>query len=480
MWWLCHVTAVGMLLLCVYLGGYWGAWCALLRPLMARFPEATTRANLAIAFVAAVGWVGLDAIRAWLLSGFPWNGLGVSQFENLGIIQIARLGGVELVTWLVVFANMIGALTVVRFYREMRRSQKLKPHFDFSICMALIAGAFAWGIGIVWSKPKAAPKTVRFGIVQGNIPQERKFDPVEAYRTIETYLNFTAFLTVGSGGSGRPDIVLWPETATGTGIFQDRALMEAMRDLMRTAKYSVIMGSIEVSRGEFYNSAILFLPEEGGYRSYKKQRLVPFGEFIPFRKWIPWLGTIAGLPGDYSFGDGTDAILEAPARAGAVKMGMLICFEDTLPGLARARARDGAGLLVNITNDGWFRESPGAWLHVANAIFRCIETGLPMVRCANTGVSCIIEPTGRVADLLRNGKKIVGLSGAFARDVALAPPVEQTVYVRWGHVFPLCCLALTACYVAYEFARDRKRRRAAVPIRAAQEVSLTNPPSGGD
>jgi len=480
MWWLAHVTVLGMVLLCLYLGAFWAAWCALLRLAMVRFPEATTRANLVISTVAAVGWVGLDALRGWLLSGFPWNGLGVSQFQNLGLIQIAKLGGVELVTWLVVFVNAIGALTVVRFYREVMRSQKLRPHFDFSVCLAIVAGAFAWGIGEIWNKPKVEPQMVGVGFIQGNIPQELKFDPVEAYGTLETYLNFTSFLANGGGGSSRPDIILWPETATGTGIFQDRALTEAVRDMMRKAQFSLLMGSIDVDRGRFYNSAMLFLPEEGSYRMYRKQHLVPFGEFVPLRRWMPWLANFAGMPGDYSPGDGSDAVLQAPAASGPVDMGLLICFEDTLPELARQRASRGARLLVNLTNDGWFRDSPGAWLHVANAIFRCIETGLPMVRCANTGVSCVIEPTGRISEIpLRDGARVVGLRGAFARDVAMPGAPGPTVYVRWGHRFPLCCLVLTACYVAYEFARDRKRRRAAEPIRAAQEVSLTSPPSGG-
>lgn len=477
MWWLAHVTTLGMLLLCLYLAGYWAAWCALLRPVMTRYPEATTRANLVISFVAATGWVGLDAVRAWLLSGFPWNGLGVSQFENLGMIQIARLGGVELVTWLVIFANMIGALTIIRFYREMRRSQKLRPHFDFSICMALIAAAFAWGIGRVWSKPERARQSVKVGIVQGNIPQELKFDPAEVYGTTEKYVSFTSFLA-GAGTGASPDLILWPETATGTGVFQDRALTQAVADLMRGARFSLLLGSVELWRDAYYNSAILFLPKEGGYKAYKKQRLVPFGEFIPFRRWMPWLGNLAGLPGDYRAGDGSDGVLGAPTASGQARLGLLICFEDTLPALARSRVKDGAELLVNLTNDGWFRDSPGAWLHVANAIFRCIETGLPMVRCANTGVSCIIEPTGRIAEILRDGQKIIGVQGAFVRDVAIPQLSAQTPYVRWGHLFPLCCLALTACYVAYEFARNRDRRRAAKPIRAAQEVSLTSRPSG--
>lgn len=481
MWWLWYVTPLGMVLLCGYLGAYWGAWGWVVGRALARLPGTTTRANLAIAFVAAAGWVGLDAVRGWALSGFPWNGLGVSQFENLGVIQIARLGGVELVTWLVVFANAIAALTVVRFYREMRRAQKMRPHFDFSVCMALVAASFAWGIGEIWRKPDVVPQRVRVGFVQGNVPQDLKFDPEEAHGILETYLNLTAFLAGGGAGNGCPDIILWPETATGTGIFQDRALTEAVSATMRDARFSLMMGSIDVEKGRFYNSAVLFLPQEGGYRVYRKERLVPFGEFVPLRGWMPWLANLAGMPGDYSPGDGSDAVMEAPAESGPVDMGLLICFEDTLPGLARRRAEMGARVLVNLTNDGWFRDSPGAWLHVANAVFRCIETGLPMVRCANTGVSCVIEPTGRIPEIpLRDGDRVVGLSGAFAREVLLPVPPGPTPYMRWGHLFPLCCLALTASYVAYEFARDRQRRRAAEPIRAAQEVSLTSPPSGGD
>ncbi len=481
MWWLWHVTAVGMVLLCLYLGGYWAAWAWLAGRVMGRFPETTTRANLAVGAVVAVGWVGLDAVRGWALSGFPWNGLGVSQYDNLGVIQIAKLGGVELVTWLVVFANAIGALTVVRFQREMSRSQKMRPHFDFSVCIAVVAASFAWGIGEIWQKPVVEPQRVRVGFVQGNVPQEVKFDPEEAHGILENYLNFTSFLAGGGGGGGKPDLVLWPETATGTGIFQDRALTEAVVGMMRDADFSLLLGTVDVDRGRFYNSAVLFLPKEGGYAAYRKERLVPFGEFIPLRRWMPWLANLAGMPGDYSPGDGEDSVMEAPAASGPVDMGILICFEDTLPALARQRAGRGARLLVNLTNDGWFRDSPGAWLHTANAVFRCIETGLPMVRCANTGVSCVIEPTGRIPEIpLRDGDRIVGLAGAFSREVAIPVPPGPTPYVRWGHLFPLCCLLLTASYVAYEFARDRQRRRAAEPILAAQEVSLTSRPSAGE
>ncbi len=450
-WWLGYVTVPGMLLLAMYLGGYWAAWAWVWDRLSRRFAETTSRGNLAAAALGACAWTGLEWARGWMFSGFPWTGLGVSQFRNIGINQIAALGGVELAGWLLAFANGVFALTLVRLKREAERSQRLRPHLDFSLTMALAGGAFLWGVSRYFA-PAPPARDLAVGFVQGNVPQAEKFEEMAQAEILERHVEATHLLAAAN-----PDLILWPETATGTGMFQDRALTAAVMELAEGARHGLLIGALDYDGRDYYNAAFAFPPGEGRFSVYRKEHLVPFGEFIPGRRWFPWLGALVPLPLDYRPGNG-GGVLAIGTPAGPVRAGVLICFEDVFPGLAGRRAAAGAELLVNLTNDAWFRESPAAWQHAAIAVFRSIETGLPMVRCSNHGVTCVIDRLGRIVRVLEDDTgRAVGVRGTMLARVAVPERPAPTPWARGGRYFGLLCAVAGAAFAATEL---RRRPRA--------------------
>ena len=470
-WWIWHVTPVGMVLLCAYLGAYWIPFGWVWKRACLRFPNTSSRGNLAAGAIAAVTWVALEAVRGWMFSGFPWNNLAVSQWRNLVLIQVASVGGTALLSALLVLANAVGALTLVRFKREAEKTQKLRPHLDFSATMALTALSALLGLRTVWRLDSGGME-LRFAAVQGNIPQDQKFDALRGEQIFDIYAGLSQ-----AASATQPDLLLWPETATGTGLMQSPEINAGLREMMDGAGFTLVAGSVLTTDAGDFNAAFSFPPGDGEIGFYSKQHLVPFGEFIPGRRWFPWIANFIPIPSDYVAGT-NGGPLRVSVRGTNVALGLLICFEDVLPYLARARAEQGAQVLVNLTNDGWFKESPGAWQHVACAVFRCVETRLPMLRAANTGVTCAIDPAGRITDLLQdeNGRSLC-VRGFLSSRVVVPSGAGDTWYLRGGRFFPLCCVLLAGCFAAYELIGRQRPPRAASPLRAAQEVSLTRRPN---
>ncbi len=437
MWWLGYVTPVGAALLLVMMGGTWVLWFVVAQPVLRMAPSTRSRDNIAVSAALATLWVGVEGVCQWIFGGLPWNPVAVSQTENLAILQLASLGGTALVSWLMVFVNGIVALSLVRLWREISNAQKLKPHLDFSLTMALLGGAFLFGVGRVWEKVEATePKAeLRFAALQGNIPQDEKFDFAASQAALDKYAGMTRF-----AAEAKPSLILWPETATGATMFQDRVFTQTIAELSREAGYSLLLGVVDYDGESYYNAAMLFGPKETGYTTYHKQRLIPFGEFLPGRALAPWLARFFPLPLDYQAGSAGEGLLPLVVEGRPVPVGVLICFEDLFAERARQRALSGALVLVNLTNDGWFRDSPAAWQHARHAVFRAVETGLPLIRCTNTGVTCQIDRYGRMREVLVDaGGKVIGAEGflAASAEIRLDPP--RTFYVLGGWLFSLAC-----------------------------------------
>jgi apolipoprotein N-acyltransferase len=474
-WWVKHVTTPGMVALCVYLGLYWaGAMWAWARA-CARLPETGSRNNLMASALLATAWVGLDWVRGWMFSGFPWHGLGVSQWRNVVLIQVAAVGGVDLLTWLMVFANGIGALTLVRVWREVRRTQRLRMHLDFSLTLAVLGACTVLGLRAAWAHGMSG-RPLRVACIQGNIPQDEKFDAMRAEELMEIYAQQT-----GIASAAGPDLVLWPESATGAGLLDTMEMRAGLAELLDATGRPLLAGSVfRDADGLDYNAALLFSPGGGDVPMYAKEHLLPFGEYLPGRRWFPWLARWIPLPSDYAPGRG-GGVMEVPQGSNVVRAGVVICFEDVLADTVRRRVRDGAELLVNLTNDAWFKDSPGAWQHAVHAVFRCVETRRPMVRCTNHGVTCVIDSAGRMTEVLRGAEgRAVGVRGFLLASVGVPAPGEPTWFLRGGWLFPLCCAGAAGLLACYELAGRHRPPRAAGPFRAAQEVSLTRRPNARD
>ena len=190
---------------------------------------------------------------------------------------------------------------------------------------------------------------------------------------------------------------------------------------------------------------------------YRKVHLVPFGEYVPGRHTIPLLARVVGdqVPDDFAFGKEFTVFKLSGDKA---KAAPLICFEDTIGDLARQFVLAGANLLVNVTNDGWFLRSAGSQQHLANAVFRCVETRLPMVRAANTGVTCFINEFGNITQTLLDENGTPFTQGTLTGQVAIAANTEPTFYVRHGELFAYSCIGVMTLTLAFFIVRRVVRR----------------------
>jgi apolipoprotein N-acyltransferase len=272
--------------------------------------------------------------------------------------------------------------------------------------------------------------TLKTAIIQGNIRQDVKWGEAFKLETIGIYSQLT------SKEGGGVDLVLWPETAMPFILEADpaRNVIAAIPErLSSNLLFGTLFGD---ARGRFYNSAYVFGRKGEFVGRYDKVHLVPFGEFTPLRDYFPFLEKISVATGDFFSGNGHE-----PISTELCKVGVLICYEGTFPSITVDAARRGAQVFVNITNDAWFGRSSAPYQHLAFYTFRAIETDRFVLRAANTGVSAIIDPRGR----------IVARTGVFVRTVlkgTFAMRDSQTFYVRHGDYFVLVCFLLLVGLVA--------------------------------
>jgi len=270
----------------------------------------------------------------------------------------------------------------------------------------------------------------------------------------------------GTRGTRPSDLLIWPEAALPD--FGDANYI-AVTNLIRTHHVWMILNGDDAEyhadTTNYFNAAFLFDPDGKFISVYHKQKLVIFGEYIPLARWLPFLKYFTPITGGWTSGNKpvtfelerrtpvrheiqiisqkADSEIGGPAENSfRVKTSTLICFEDSFPETARAAAQDDLDFLVNVTNDGWFGEGAEQWQHAANAIFRAVENGLPLVRCANNGVTCWIDASGRVQEFLKNDKGNVHRIGALTVEIPLLTPGEKrarTFYNRHGDWFGWAC-----------------------------------------
>jgi len=479
--WLTTVTPLGWFVLAFYMAIYFALWtwfCGLLRPrerkkpiaaskwsqmlVRARTTAALTQSpwlkstnNLMLAFLLAAGWTALEWLRGWVFSGFGWNGLGVALHANWPLIQIAEFTGVAGLSFLVAFVNVIILATGYRLILEAR-THMVRPHFDFTITMASIVGVLVFGLRAAQISPPAKP--LRVAAVQANVPQQQKFDPQFGRKIFD---QFRRLSEISLRSNSPPELLVWPESSMPGPVLQDQESYKFVMDLAASAETDLLLGTIDEENGDAYNAALLV--SEGGDRVqlYRKIHLVPFGEYVPGRHTVPLLAQIVGdqVPGDFQPGK-EHTVFTLTNRE--VQVAPLICFEDTIGELTRrfvlpTETSPGANLLVDMTNDGWFQHSAGSHQHLANAIFRCVETRRPMLRAANTGVTCFINQFGRITQELRDDTGSTFTEGVLTGEINVPTEHQLTFYVRHGELFAKACTAIALiAIVAFGSVRFRR------------------------
>ena len=423
--------------------------------------------NLRIALLAASAWVAQEWTRGWLFGGFGWNGLGVALHQNIALIQAADLAGLPGLSFLVAFANVIAFITIRRFVAEVGRT-RVRPHWDFSVMMASVVATFAYGVHALMHPidlpPAAGGDTVplRIAAVQPDIPESDKSDPA---RVQQIYGRYDALTRTAL--AWQPQLLLWPEASTLTDLF-DPDTFGYLKELLSDSDTAFLLGSFLSSpdAGE-YNIAACLTRHGEGVQIYRKMHLVPFGEYIPLRHSFPLFAKIAGelVPGDLR--PGTEYTLFHIGPPPPLRIAPLICFEDTDGDHTRrfvSGENRGAQLLVNITNDSWFGRSPGCEQHLANALFRAIENRRPLVRAANTGVTCMIDSQGRILHSLLNPDGTPFLEGILFGTVYVPRNPVFTLYTRYGDWVAFASTAVSLLAIGFRLIRPMGRTGRMGPI----------------
>lgn len=391
-------------------------------------------------FVLPAFWVVLEWIRTevpdWSLG---WNLLAYSQASQLPVATLARAIGAHGVSGLVLFANFTFFI-----FLDVLRTKHQSGVIALFIGFIFLTSVFGWHFNnsARWKSKDHLMDVIRAAIIQGNIPQEEKWDPKNKRASIEIHEKFTYLVSRGED----LDLVVWPEAAF-PAYFNRDPLRHRVLEFQRELEVPLLLGSpyleYPVEEREIaYNSAYLIDRKFSVMDRYDKIRLVAFGEYVPWRFLFGLLGLerFAYSLGVSDFEAGKEIkIFELDQK---YPFSVLICFEDTFPSLARKAVQKGARFLVVITNDAWFGKSAAPYQHLQASIFRAIENGVPMIRAANTGVSAFISGRGEVIDRVKNqyGHDTF-IGGGLVRSVALER--GKTAYQRWGFQIPFYSLAIT-------------------------------------
>jgi apolipoprotein N-acyltransferase len=391
---------------------------------------ALPRAPIAVLLYIPALWVGLEYLRGHLFTGFPWVLSGYALAGNFVLSQAADIAGV----WALSFAVM---LVNAAIYLVLSSGMRRRPWPLGAIILAalIMTAMVAYGVVRPMQVDRALgtwPK-VRVSAAQGNIDQAVKWDKKSRSRTLDVYSRLTR-----AAAARGARLVVWPETAVPFYLEHYEAGRERLFSIARRSGLTILTGSPaydynkRTGRRRYYNSAYVISRKGRLAGRYDKVHLVPYGEYVPLKRYMPFIKKLTVGTGDFTAGPGP-----SPINVNGFRAGVLICYEAIFPSLARASVRAGAGILVNITNDAWFGRTAAPYQHLEMARLRAVENRVYMIRAANTGVSAIIDPAGRIL------KKTT----LFKEDVITADVRTRkgpaTLYTRYGDFLAYASLVFT-------------------------------------
>lgn len=399
-----------------------------------------------------LSWVSLEYVRSIILSGFPWGLVGYSQFSRLHLIQMADVFGVYGVSGIVMLGNAALFMLVLAVSGKRWQGFALRPAGAAAAVLLLVAA-----LGSAWMYGKMAVSGMdaraanadglNTAVIQGNIDQAQKWDRTFRRQTLDKYFRLS-----GKAPAPSPDLVVWPETAAPFYFNYDAGAREKFQERVAALDRAFLIGTLSADTDgrvpAEYNSAYLLGRDGAVLGRYDKVHLVPFGEYVPFHQWLPFIDTLVAQTGNFEAGrKGTVLAWEE------ADIGILICYEAIFPRLSAEMAANGADFLVNMTNDAWFGKTSAPYQHFSMAVFRAIENRRALVRAANTGISGFVDPVGRITET----------SGLFAdavlsRRIALIRDYE-TVYTRYKDLPALACLVATGGIFVLLFLFSVKTKR---------------------
>ena len=431
-YWVTYVSSLGFAILVCYLSLYFAVFGLLFsinykQPALRSFSKGgPTTNNL---FIIPCVWVALEYIRAHLFSGFGWALLGYSQYRNLAIIQISDITGAYGVSFLIVLVN-VGIWQAI--FRLRKKDSAILPVFCtlFSVLLTL-------GYGYFRLNHRPEGKNIKVAVVQGNIPQWQKWQPQARDFILKRYSSLTE-----QAARKKPEIIIWPETSLPGYLEDDPELLKEITSLSnKISPAYLLVGTPQAPLDRnSYNSATLLFQGKIIQR-YDKLHLVPFGEFMPWPGFFSRF-SFAGLIGNFSPGENYTVFSLDQTKA-KVKFSVLICFEDVFAHLTRNFSQTGAQVLVNMTNDAWFEDSSEPCQHLQASVFRAVENRVNLVRSANTGISCFINPWGKILSRVSNhlGQDVL-VEGEKTQELKIIS--MPSFYTAFGDLFAGFCLIASA------------------------------------
>ena len=509
--WIGTVTGLGVFAFAVYLGLYFGIFGAFAaragNPWLKKneVRKYTIKVRLcemgrSLGYAALLGglWCGLEWIRGWMLTGFGWNGLGVTFAKSLILAQNAEFVGVIGLSFLPVFVSVVVVQTARRFWEQAMSGGVKLLHWDFATALLVVMLAFTVGtfrLSTIVNAPKIEARVL---LVQQDIPQIAGQVSWEPEEIVDGFVELTerGLAQVETDASSAlertkseeevvtlrwPDLVIWPEAClpawfritedgrpvSGPAIENVLDYVGGLNDFTLITGVNEIIGDDPMAEDAVVYNSLLARSASDERQSYKKNHLVYFGEALPdFQFFYDVYERTAGVPfrGGLTPGASFEPLV---VRVGEREVGVIpsICFEDTVPRVTRKFVRDSPQVIVNLTNDGWFHESEGGLQHFRNAIFRSIELRRPMVRCANRGVTGVISATGSTVDpYTRENRRLVDENGShFHRGFLLASAYlledgRGTIYAVFGDWFAVTGLILAMVWGIIRLIRERSRK----------------------
>ncbi|OGC21847.1 apolipoprotein N-acyltransferase [candidate division WOR-1 bacterium RIFOXYC2_FULL_37_10] len=347
------------------------------------------RFGITLSIWTAVLWVLIEAIRGMGDFGIPGGVVGYSQVLFLPLIQIASFSTVYGVSFLIIIFNIGLAKIFVR-------KEKISSYTIFGLSLILMFISIVFGF-FELDKETKYENHIKVSIIQGNIPQEKKLDPRFNNENFLIHKELTL-----KAANNSPQIIIWPETSIFTYLLYDKKYLTEVEELAKKTKAFLFIGTPHYDRHyNVYNSIAVFSQSGEVIGRYDKQHLVPFGEYLPFK---PVLYPILKNTGYYNK-DFTPGTKINPIEIMGIKIGTAICFESTFPFLIKKQTKMGADFFIVITNDAWFKFSSAPYEHFDYAIFRAIENRKFLIQAANTGISGLIDPYGRILNKLDLNKQ---------------------------------------------------------------------------
>lgn len=409
---------------------------------------------------AAVLWTGIDWIRGvWPVGGFTWGALGNTQHGNGLLLPLATLTGVWGVTFVVVLVNGLVLCALLRMGERGSGASWVRRAVSATAMLAIAAGAATLPgfLGV----PAASGPALEVAVVQGNAPRERPTDFYLRSREVaQNHIRLNLELA-----SDPPDLAVWPENSLDVDPAQDAQLRAAVEASIRTVGVPTLAGAVTDAPGDHWLNQVLYYSPQGQVVDrYTKTHPVPFGEYVPFRRFLGWVEQLRVVPRDIVAGNEIRLF-----TVDGVKVGTPICFENIFPDLFRRFVAAGANLVVVTTNDSSWGDTAASREHVIMSQLRAVETGRWIVQAAISGESAVVDPRGRVVahtDLF--------VPAIMRFDVPTS--TSKTLYVRWGDWFPLACGLAVLLLLGSQVIRRRGRGSAeAAPTPPAGERQASGP-----